>query len=222
MLILGLDTSWKQGSIALAEGDAAHFSVLEVVPIAGGTFSAQLIPQIAALLGKHGKRKEDLDGFAAAGGPGSFTGLRVGLAAVKALAEVLKKPIAAVSVLEALAALSGRTGRVLAALDASRQEVFAGEYEVGSEARLVGESLLTQQEFLARTGSGAQVVTCDDAIASLLSARGSSVARIERPRSDVVARLGLGKILAGQTVSVEALDANYIRRSDAEIFATKK
>ncbi len=221
MLLLGVDTSGKQGSIALAEGDAAHFSVLEVVPIAGGTFSAQLIPQIAALLNQRGRRKQDLDGFAAASGPGSFTGLRVGLAAVKALAEVLRKPIAAVSVLEAMAALSGRTGRVLAALDASRGEVFSGEYEVSSEVRLVAESLLTQQEFLARAGSGVQVVTCDDAIASLLGGRGS-VAKIERPRSDAVARLGLRKILTRQTVSVEALDANYIRRSDAELFSAKK
>ncbi len=221
MLLLGIDTSGKQGSIALVEGDAARFSILEVAPIAGGTFSAQLIPQIAALLGQHGKRKEELDGFAAATGPGSFTGLRVGLAAVKALAEVLGRPIAAVSVLEAMAALSGRTGRVLAALDASRGEVFAGEYEAGSEARRVEEWLLTQEEFLARAGSGVQVVTCDEVIASLLGGRGP-VAKIERPRSDAIARIGLRKILAGQTVSVEALDANYIRRSDAEIFAARK
>lgn len=224
MVLLGLDTSWKQGSIALAEGDAADFSVLEVVPIAGGTFSAQLIPQIAALLSKHGKRKEDLDGFAVASGPGSFTGLRVGLAAVKALAEVLKKPIAAVSVLEAMATRSGRTGRVLAALDASRQEVFAGEYEVGSEARLVGEWLLTAAEFLALVEStaGRHVVTCDETIASLLSSGGVAATRIERPRSDAIARLGLRKLLAGQTVSVEALDANYIRRSDAEVVSMRK
>ncbi len=219
MLLLGVDTSGKQGSIALAEGDAESFAVLEVVSLAGGTFSAQLIPQVAALVSKHGKRKEDLAGFAAASGPGSFTGLRVGLAAVKALAEVLKRPIAAVSVLEAMAAVSGRRGRVLAALDASRQEVFAGEYEVGPEPRLISESLLTQEEFVARAGSGADipVVTCDDTIAGLLAARGIAATQIERPRSDAIARLGLRKILAGQTVSAEALDANYIRRPDAEI-----
>jgi tRNA threonylcarbamoyladenosine biosynthesis protein TsaB len=224
MLLLGFDTSWKQGSIALAEGDAASFTLLEVVPIAGGTFSAQLIPQVAALLGQHQRRKEDLGGFAAATGPGSFTGLRVGLAAVKALAEVLKKPIAPVSVLEAMAAVSGRKGRVLAALDAAREEVFAGEYEVGSETRLVGEWLLTQEEFLAcaESATGAHLVTCDEAIASLLSSRGVAATRMERPRSDAIARLGIMKILAGQTVSVEALDANYIRRSDAEIFSARK
>ncbi len=222
MLLLGVDTSGKQGSIALVEGGAGRFDVLEVVPISGGTFSAQLIPQVAALLSKHGKHKEELAGLAAASGPGSFTGLRVGLAAVKALAEVLQKPIAAVSVLEAMAAVSGRTGRVLAGLDAARQEVFCGEYEVGSEAPLVAESLQTREEFLVRAARAAQVVVCEEVVAGLLAGRGIGVARIERPRSDAIARLGMRKILAGRTVSVEALDANYIRRADAEIFSARK
>jgi tRNA threonylcarbamoyladenosine biosynthesis protein TsaB len=219
MLVLGVDTSGKQGSIALAEGDASRCNVLEVIPISGGTFSAQLIPHVAEVLSKHKRTKQDLGGLAVATGPGSFTGLRVGLAAVKALAEVLKLPIVAVSVLEAMAETSGRKGRVLAAMDASRQEVFAGEYAVDSDARLIGEWLLTGEEFVSRARAGAQVVTCDDVIATLLTDRDVSASRIERPRSDAIARIGLRKLFAGQTVSVEALDANYIRRSDAEIFS---
>ena len=66
------------------------------------------------------------------------------------------------------------------------------------------------------------MVTCDDTIAGLLAARGIAATQIERPRSDAIARLGLRKILAGQTVSVEALDANYIRRPDAEISSAKR
>lgn len=219
MLVLGVDTTGKQGSIALAEGDASRCNVLEVFPISGGTFSAQLIPQVAELLHRHQRTKHDLGGLAVASGPGSFTGLRVGLAAVKALAEVLKLPIAAVSVLEAMAETSGQKGRVLAALDASRQEVFAGEYEIDSDARMAGEWLLTGEEFVSRARAHAQVVTCDDAIANLLTDHGVSASRIERPRSDAIARIGLHRLLAGQTVSVEALDANYLRRSDAEIFS---
>ena len=99
MLILAIDTSGKQGSITLARGDESSFSLIETTPVEGGTFSAQLVPQIAALLARHQLRKEQIDAFAAATGPGSFTGLRVGLAAIKALAEVLRKPIAAVSLL---------------------------------------------------------------------------------------------------------------------------
>ncbi len=217
MLILAIDTSWKQGSVALGRGDARSFELVEMAPVAGGTFSAQLIPEISALLAKHKIGKEEIDGFGAASGPGSFTGLRVGLAAIKALAEVLRKPIAAVSVIEALAVASSVTGRVLAALDAGRHEVFLGEYTVSDDgAAKVRESLLAQDELPGYVKSAGEVVvvTPDDAVAELVRAR-----RAERPRSDVIARLALRKILAGETVAPEELDANYIRRSDAEIFA---
>jgi tRNA threonylcarbamoyladenosine biosynthesis protein TsaB len=114
-LLLAVDTSGKNGSLALARlmpGQSdSEISVLEVVPLAGGAFSAQLVPQIAALLKKHGYSKTDLGAFAVASGPGSFTGLRVGLAAVKALAEALQKPIVAISLLEAVARRVGGFSR---------------------------------------------------------------------------------------------------------------
>lgn len=221
MLLLGIDTSGKHGSLALARGDARKFTVLEVVPLVGGTFSAQLIPQIAALLAKHRLKKEDVDAIAAVSGPGSFTGLRVGLAAVKALAEVLGKPIAAVSLLEAVAVDSGQEGKVVAALDAGRSEVFAAEFEVkGGEAELCHECLFTLEEFadVLRT-SGRHAVTPDESVVGALKERGvaEAVGVVSRPRSDAIARLGLRKILAGRTVTPGELDANYIRRSDAEI-----
>src|SRR5205085_3270175 len=127
MLLLAADTSGKHGSIALAQWEPGGIcDVLEVVPLAGGTFSAQLVPQIAELLQKHGFSKKDLDGFAVASGPGSFTGLRVGLAAIKALGEVLGKPIAAVSLLELVATASKSSGKVTTAMDAGRGEVYVG------------------------------------------------------------------------------------------------
>jgi len=86
MLLLATDTSGRSGSIALARGDAnGSCEVIEVVPLAGGTFSVQLVPQIAALLAKRGFSKHDIGAFVVASGPGSFTGLRIGLAAIKAL-----------------------------------------------------------------------------------------------------------------------------------------
>jgi tRNA threonylcarbamoyladenosine biosynthesis protein TsaB len=219
-LILATDTSGKHGSIALARGNPdASCDLIEAVPLAGGTFSSQLVPQIAALLAKHGFRKEEIGGFAVASGPGSFTGLRVGLAAIKALAEVMQKPIAAVSLLEAVAAASRSGGKVFAALDAGRNEVYLGEYEVSSSgARLIRERLVTCEE-LGHLAVNATIITPDQNVAEAARARGSQVEEIEHSRGDAIAGLGWKKILCGDTVSPETLEANYIRRSDAEIFS---
>ena len=98
--------------------------VMEVVPLSGGMFSAQLVPQIASLLQTHGLSKADIGAFIVVSGPGSFTGLRVGLAAIKALAEILQKPIVSVSLLEAIATASRAEGKVVAVLDAGRNEAL--------------------------------------------------------------------------------------------------
>ena len=229
MLVLGIDTSGKAGGVTLAEGDVRSFRVLETAPIAGGTFSAQLVPTVAALLEKHGFSAKDIGGFAVASGPGSFTGLRVGLSAVKGLAEVLNKPIASVSVLEALATLSSENSSVGVALDAGRKEVFWGLYRVSAgRATKVSEDLLSQSEFLERMnerlndGNLQNVITSDASLLELKNATGPNVPLqlVDRQGSERVARIGLQKLLAGDTVSVEALDANYIRRSDAELFGS--
>ncbi len=221
MLLLAADTSGKHGSIALARGDQQRFEVLEVVPLAGGTFSAQLVPQIADLLLRHGFSKQNVEGLVVASGPGSFTGLRVGLAAIKGLAEVLQKPIAAVSLLELLALSAPAEGNIVAALDAGRAEVYAGEYEVqGAQARLERESLLNEEEFVALVrGKLATVVTPDPTIMNWAQKHGLQALAVAHPRSDALARAGLKKLLAGETVAPADLEANYIRRSDAEIFA---
>lgn len=220
MLLLAADTSGRHGSIALARcGPEDDCSLIDIVPLSGGTFSAQLVPQIAALLHKHDYSKQDIGAFAVASGPGSFTGLRVGLAAIKALAEVLGKPIAAVSLLEAVAISGDSRGKVTAVLDAGRDEVFLGEYEVeNSGARLIRERLVTRSEWLESAGESLNV-TPDKTLAEAARAHSLRLREVEGPRSDVVARLGWKKIRAGENIAAEALEANYIRRSDAEIFA---
>src|SRR5579863_1291740 len=153
MLFLVTDTSGRQGSVALvcAGEGADHVEFIGEAALAGGAFSAQLVPQIAALLSQHGFGKSDVDAFVVVSGPGSFTGLRVGLAAIKALAEILHKPIVPVSLLEVIALASRREGKVFAALDAGRGEVYAGTYEVAARsARLCDERVLTQDEFLSQ------------------------------------------------------------------------
>lgn len=220
MLILSIDTSGKNGSVVLARGDGERFELLASSPVEGGTFSAQLIPQIARLLSDNNLKKSDIDAFAAATGPGSFTGLRIGLTAVKGLAEILRKPIAAVSMLEACVLACGikyDDTRVFAALDAQRNEVYLGEYILNKgHASRIDELLVSREEFVQRV-QGIVAVTPDEELAK--AARSADVLTIERPTSVDIARIGLQKIARGETVTVEELDANYIRRSDAEIFA---
>ena len=225
MLVLAIDTSGKSGGITLAESDRSSFRVLESSPIAGGTFSAQLVPTLASLLQKHGLAAADLGGFAAVSGPGSFTGLRVGLSAIKGLAEVLKKPIAIISLLEALATLSHQPGTVAAALDAGRTEIYFGLYTFSNgRAEKIREQLLSQEEFVAqvKVSSPVHLITSDHAIAELAHSSGVQVQEVARPETEAIARIGLQKLLADETVSVEDLDANYIRRSDAELFSKPK
>jgi tRNA threonylcarbamoyladenosine biosynthesis protein TsaB len=222
MLLLAIDTSGKQGSIALARAgeptaDGGDFEVIEIAPLVGGTFSAQLIPQIADLLSSNGFTKNGIGAFAVGAGPGSFTGLRIGLAAVKALAEVLVKPIAAVSLLEACAVASAAQGKVMSVLDAGRGDVYVGEYEIPADAAQVPrERMLGRSEFLAQA-KGWTVVTPDFVLAEASRAVGLTVSILAPISAADVARLGWSKIQRGQTVAPEQLEANYIRRTDAEM-----
>ncbi len=143
----------------------------------GGAFSAQLVPQIAALLANHQLTKADIDGFIVVSGPGSFTGLRVGLAAIKALAEILRKPIVAVSLLEVLASAGGLPGKVAVVLDAGRGDVYFGEYERTSESvQVVREKLLAKAE-LSSAAHELIVITPDPALAAIARGAGSFAAR---------------------------------------------
>ena len=220
MLLLSVDTSGKQGSIALAIAgatDGDDFEVIEIAPLVGGTFSAQLIPQIVELLFRNGFTKSDIGALAAASGPGSFTGLRIGLAAVKALAEVLGKPIAGVSLLEVCVFASGAQGKIMAALDAGRSDVYVGEYNIPAvSGQVPREHILTRSEFLAQA-KGWTVVTPDSVLSEAAGAAGLSVSTLPPISAAAVAGLGWRKIQSGETVTPEQLEANYIRRTDAEM-----
>ncbi|HLH09397.1 MAG TPA: tRNA (adenosine(37)-N6)-threonylcarbamoyltransferase complex dimerization subunit type 1 TsaB [Terriglobales bacterium] len=226
MLLLAIDTSGRNGSVALARGDSAQtLEILELLPLAGRMYSAQLIPQIKVALERHQLTKRELDAFAVASGPGSFTGLRVGLSTVKALAEVLQKPIAAVSVLQAAARLAGCYGHVIVALDAGRQQVFAGDYEIHGNGEFSSrqELLLPLNDFLHSVSERSAVLATPDAsVANAAQGRGLSFQEIASPQADTIARLGLEQLRAGQSVAPEALEPNYLRPSDAELFSLPK
>lgn len=223
MILLTVDTSGKNGCVALARAeestDTSDVTLIESVPLAGGTFSAQLVPQIAELLKNHAFRKTDIAAFIVVSGPGSFTGLRVGLAAIKALAEILQKPIVPVSLLEVVAVGAATQGKIIAALDAGRGEVYSGEYSVAEDsAQVLREQLLTRNEFFSQA-RGSIVSTPDRMLAGLARDHGLSVLGVAPPDAQAIARIGWRKLRANETVSPEQLEANYIRRSDAEVFA---
>jgi tRNA threonylcarbamoyladenosine biosynthesis protein TsaB len=246
MLSLIVDTSGKQGSVALAQtgvssrenqpkfgatvaASGSEIAIIDAEPLTGGAFSAELIPQVAALIEKHGKTKNDLDAFVVVSGPGSFTGLRVGLAAIKGLAEALQKPVVAISLLEAIAAIVTQSGRILAALDAGRGDIYAGDYsveeasppKVSSKLHCHAERLLSFEEMIREANGkpAKRVVTTDEDLAERFRTANLACQVINYPTSATLATLGFDRLLHGRTVSAEALEANYIRRSDAEIFA---
>jgi tRNA threonylcarbamoyladenosine biosynthesis protein TsaB len=226
MLFLVVDTSGKNGSVALATGretsDAQAVEVLAEAPLAGGTFSAQLVPQIMSLLRQQGASKADLGALVVVSGPGSFTGLRVGLAAVKALAEILELPIVPVSLLAVVACGAETPGSVLAALDAGRGQVYAGSYEMGAGSPPAPrEQLVSKEEFLSLLEKR-RLCTPDPRLAEWAVEAGFSAARLEKVTASMIARLGWKKLQAGDKVSPDQLEANYIRRSDAEIFFQPK
>lgn len=239
-VLLAVDTSGKNGGIALARIPASaaaspELEVVEVVALAGGTFSAQLVPQIADLLARHNFQTSDIDAFAVVSGPGSFTGLRVGLAAIKALADVLEKPIAAVSLLEAIAVSSKTRGRVTAALEAGRGDVYVGDYEVvGENATQSDERLLGREEFVEAAKT--KYIATPDSTLFELARRSTSNMELQSPQQNpeqpselvpypsagLIAEIGWQKFQAHQTVTALDLEANYLRRTAAELFGRTK
>jgi tRNA threonylcarbamoyladenosine biosynthesis protein TsaB len=233
MLILAIDTSTRAGSIALLRDTEVlgEISAREDTP-----YSTRLFRDLETLQSRAQFRMNQVDVFAVAAGPGSFTGLRVGLTAVKGWAEVHGKAIAAVSGLEALAALSStQNGMVSPFIDARRGHVFGSTYrrETGERGvlRLVGEeSILTVEEFLlrARQNFGARPaalvsstpeVLPDDLVGSILP--GAQIERVSASLAPAIGRLGFDRARRGELVDALGLDAHYIRRSDAEATRTR-
>jgi len=159
-------------------------------------FAHVVFGEIQSLLERHGVSIAQIDVFAAAAGPGSFTGVRVGLAAAKGLAEATGKQVAGVSNLQAVASFGDSAVRA-AIIDARRGEIYGGVYD-GSLNAISEEVVMPKTQWLATLPDGAEIVEGD------------------------------GRLLAGAIGKIAAshpelardpaeIDANYVRRSDAEI-----
>jgi tRNA threonylcarbamoyladenosine biosynthesis protein TsaB len=214
-LILALDTTHEFGSLALLGGG----ELLEEFTLhAPDGFAHVLYRHLGELLERHGVKTKDVDCFAAASGPGSFTGVRIGLACIKGLAEAEAKPAVAVSNLQALAAFGGAPLRA-AVLDARRGEVYGAVYDCAG-ALVAPETVGPLELWLRRLPDGPLDFVAGGLALPLAGTRFENARVVQAPRAiaAAVARLALKVYRAGQAADPAALDANYVRRSDAELF----
>jgi tRNA threonylcarbamoyladenosine biosynthesis protein TsaB len=198
-VILAIDTTSESGSIALTE---ANVVIEEIALSAPEGFGHVLYPHIRHLLEKNGVTVHQMECFAAASGPGSFTGVRVGLAAVKGLAEATGKRVAAVSNLRALAYFGTAPLRATV-IDARRGQVYAAVYN--SQLQLVApEAVLKMEDWLR---------TLPETNCELISSISDP-----RPLAAAIGHIAWDDFTAGLAKDPAEIDANYVRRSDAELF----
>lgn len=214
-LLLGIDTCGPMGSVALGRvtgsGDGASVEILGQAELEGRSYSTTLVAAIADLLTQTGMQVGLLNAIVAVSGPGSFTGVRIALAAVKGLAEPAQIPVAALSRLEVLAR---KAGVPWSALDAHRGEVFL---RMDPPVR---ELLAGARELAAVDSVPARIAICDDAAAMVLGAAWPAVelVRTAPPNAADALKQGAARVAAGEFADLALLDGHYVRRSDAEIF----
>lgn len=214
MRFLLIDTCGSEGSVALADTTVADAVVAtEVLP--GRTASERLVPAVRRAMGTCGWRLSDLTAVVVVHGPGSFTGVRVGLSAAKGLSEAGDVPLIAVSQLALLAAC-GEGEIVHAVLDGGRGEFYYGEY---SGHDCLREALLTGEKVSA-AAAGATMVVCEAKVAEALAELKPRV--VAEPRAEDLLPFAVERAAAGNFDDTALLDANYLRRTDAEIFAKPK
>ena len=209
--LLLIDTAGSAGTIALAE----ETGVVATAVLPGRSASERLVAEVRRLLEAAGWRLGELAAVAVVHGPGSFTGVRVGLSAAKGLCEAAGVAMIAVSRLEVLAAAAGGVGIVHAVLDAGRGEFYYGAYEGG---RCLREALLAGDEVRVAVGGGGWVIACEGKVAEGLGEE-VEVLMVAEPSAEVVLPIALERLARGAVDDVATVDANYLRRTDFEIKA---
>ena len=237
-LLLAIDTCGPSGSVALGRLFGQSVEILGQIELEGRSYSSTLVAAVGDLLAQSGVPLREVSAIVAVNGPGSFTGVRVGLAAVKGLAEAARIPVVAVSRLEVLAAksrapgdrsssLGWDAGVPSAALDAHRHEVFlrlglpdktaARSEAIGEQAR---ELLAGAMELAAIDSAPTRIALCDEAAALLLGSAwpDAELLRCAAPTAADALALCAPRVAAGEFADLALLDGHYLRRSDAEIF----
>lgn len=204
MIVLSIDTCGAMGSVALGRVEPGAISLFGEAELPGKTYSAQLVPEVKYLLAAHAIGAGDLDAVVVVNGPGSFTGIRVGVSSAKGFAEALNLPVVAVS---RLAVLAWKAGAGRAALDAGRNEVYYIESERdGSRESLVGAGGLKSSSGLA---------VCEPS----LHWRFPEAMLVAAPTAGDALRFAAPLLIGREFADIATLDGNYVRRSDAEVFS---
>lgn len=235
-VILAIETATRAGSVAVSRGEQILASVNGE---ASSSHSTDLIENIDQVLREAGLRLGDVDLFAAAIGPGSFTGLRIGLATVKSMAVAMDKKCIGVSTLAAVARAAGESARTVALLPAGRGEVFAQMFSIiGDEIAALDEAMHNSPQALLLKYGGFDTITWagEGAQAQLELLRGEaerrgipltttaavggnewSIAPKNEKIAESVAQLASREYCAGRVIEPQNLRADYVRPSDAEM-----
>ena len=216
--ILALDTTHEFGSIALLDGRKL---IEEVLLHSAEGFGHVLFEHLGRVLDRHRRRVADVECFAAASGPGSFTGVRVGLACVKGLAEAAGRKVVTVSNLEALARFSGANQRAVV-LDARRGEIYGAVY--GAAGQPLRDPVVARfSEWLATLPEGEIEFISPDFAPFQQALAGtrfekSRITAAPRALAAAVGAIAYERYCAGLARDPAEIDADYIRRSDAELY----
>lgn len=213
-MILSIDTTSEFGSIALTERDR----IVEEAPLQSTEGYGHVVFQhIQQLLARHSLKIQQMDCFAAASGPGSFTGVRVGLAAAKGLAEATGRKVVPVSNLRALAYYGSAALRAVA-LDARRGEIYGAVYNerLGIE---LPETVLKFPDWLRTLpATGYEFISQD--FSPFQNQVSAEIPVVTAPKSlaGAIGRIAWTEFDASRALDPSEVDANYVRRSDAELF----
>jgi tRNA threonylcarbamoyladenosine biosynthesis protein TsaB len=207
-MLLAIDTCGLTSSVALGEVPGS----LWTRELPGKTASEGLLAVVHDLLREAETPLSGLSGLVVVNGPGSFTGIRIGVSAAKGLAEALSLPVIAISRLELLARQTGRSS-VATVLDAGRGEFFVGIFRDGAAA---SEYLLTR-DLLPEVVGELALFACEDRVAAALADLRAEL--IPAPGAAEAWKLGMERFRDGSFDDVSALDGNYLRRSETEMLA---
>jgi tRNA threonylcarbamoyladenosine biosynthesis protein TsaB len=216
MRILLIDTCGEMGSVALADTDATMPGAVSTV-LPGRSASERLVATVRDLAAQARVQLHELNAIAVVNGPGSFTGVRVGVSAGKGLCEALGIPVVAISRLAVLAESAGIDERVLALLDAGRGEFYCGIY---NGETCVREALLSRDQVLEAVAEGGRVIACEARVAEGLTEL--SPVLVPANLAEIALEIAVRRVASGAFDDTVMLDANYLRRTDAEIFAKQQ